>query len=72
MVLNSALRSLNSVDDLARPGQTLHHLLAFFPSPDSVLALLEQIIQVIGLVHVFKKFGLHLILRVSIYSLVIV
>lgn len=43
---------LNLTNNLASPRQTIHHLLALLPSPNSVIALLEQIVQLAGPVHV--------------------
>lgn len=52
---------LHLADNLGGPRETLHHLLALLASPKGVVALFEEIIQLVGTVHVFKKFTLHLV-----------
>lgn len=50
---------LDLVNNLARPSQTLNHLLALLPSPDREITLLEQLIQFRSLVHVLQQLALH-------------
>ena len=56
---------LHLTDNLAGPRQTLHHLLALFPSADCVVAFLEQVVEFLVTVHVLEKLALHLILSKS-------
>ena len=56
---------LHLTDDLARFRQRLDHLLTFFPSSDSMVAFLQEIVKFIDTVHMFKEFSLHFIFRVS-------
>jgi hypothetical protein len=53
---------LDLVDDLLCLGKALYHLLAILPPLDSVLGLLEQLIQFVCLVHVGEKLTLHILL----------
>jgi hypothetical protein len=55
------LELLHLVDNLLRLGQALYHLLAVLTSPDCVLGLLEELVELIGLVHVGKEFTLHVL-----------
>jgi hypothetical protein len=58
---NVDAKSLHLADNLLGATQALHHLLAFLPSPDGVIALSEQIVQLLGSVHLFEKLALHLV-----------
>lgn len=56
---------LHLADDLAGAAEALHHLLALLPSAYGVVALLQQIIQLVVAVHVLQQFTLHLVLGES-------
>ena len=45
--------SLHLTHDLTSLAQALYHLDAFLPSPDRVVAFLQQVVELIGAVHVF-------------------
>ena len=53
---------LNLADNFAGTAQALDHLLALLPPADGVVALLEQIVQLVVAIHVLQKLALHLIL----------
>ena len=58
-------QSLHLTNNLTRPTQTLDHLLALLPSPDGVVAFLEEVVELVGSVHVFEEFALHFVFCVS-------
>ena len=53
---------LDLADDLARASEALDHLLALFPPADGVVALLEQVVQLVIAVHVLEQLALHSVL----------
>lgn len=53
---------LDLADNLASTAQTLDHLLTLLPPADGVVALLEQIVQLVVAIHVLQKLALHLVL----------
>jgi hypothetical protein len=55
------LELLHLVDNLLRLGQALHHLLTVLAPPDRVLGLLEELVELIGLVHLGEKLALHVL-----------
>lgn len=65
MILRMAFLLLHLADNLTGTRQTLHHLLAFFPPADRVVALLQQVVEFGITVHVFEQLTLHLVLRES-------
>jgi len=52
---------LHLTNNLTRLRQRLHHLQTFLPSADCIVALLEQLIDLVGTVHVLEEFALHLV-----------
>ncbi len=57
-------RLLHLTDNLLCATKTLDHLLAFLPPPDGVVALLEQIVKLVGPVHLLQQLALHVFFRV--------
>lgn len=53
---------LHLADNFAGSPQRLHHLLALLPPPDSIITLLEQVIEFISTIHILKELFLHLVL----------
>ena len=52
---------LHLADNLAGFAQTFHHLLAFFPPSDCVVALLEKFVEFLCSVHLLEQFSLHFV-----------
>jgi hypothetical protein len=52
---------LHLTNNLTRLRQRLHHLQTLLPSADRIVALLEQLIDLVGAVHVLEEFALHLV-----------
>jgi len=52
---------LHLTNNLTRLRQRLHHLQTLLPSADRVVALLEQLIDLVGAVHVLEEFALHFV-----------
>lgn len=50
---------LNLANDLARPRQALHHLLALLAPADGVVRLLQQVVHVLLPVKLLEELGLH-------------
>lgn len=65
MKTGRTLALLHLADNLACFRQRLHHLLAFFSSPDRVVAFFEEVVKFVDAIHMFEQFSLHLILGVS-------
>lgn len=57
---------LNLADNLAGLGKRLNHLLALFPPSGCEVALLQQVVELIGSVHVLQKLLLHFVLGESV------
>lgn len=60
--VRTSLVLLDVAHDFTSLPKRLHHLLAFLPPADCVVALLEEIIQLVDPIHVFEQFSLHLVL----------
>lgn len=56
---------LNLTDNFTSLAERFNHLLTFLPSADCKVALLEEVIERIGSVHVFEQFALHFVLGKS-------
>ena len=56
--------SLHLADNLASLAQTLDHLQTLLPPPDGVVALFEEVVNLIGAVHVLQELTLHLVFGV--------
>jgi len=52
---------LHLTNNLTRLRQRLHHLQTLLPSADRIVALLEQLIDLVGAVHVLEELALHLV-----------
>jgi hypothetical protein len=50
---------LNLTNNLARPRQTLDHLVALLAPADSVVRLLQQVVHVLLSVELLEELGLH-------------
>jgi len=61
LVFRTTAVLLHLTDNLACFAQTLHHLHTFLAPSDSIVALLEQVVEFLRSVHLFEKFALHLI-----------
>lgn len=59
-------RLLDLAHDLAGLAEGLNHLLALLPPANGVVAFLEEVVDVIGPVHVLQQFALHFVLCESI------
>ena len=62
--------SLHLAHDLTGLAQALYHLDAFLPSPNRVVAFLQQVVELIGAIHVFKQLALHFFFGMSVLILV--
>ena len=58
--------SLHLTDNLTRLAETFDHLHTFLTPPNGVVALLEQIVNFIGPIHMFEELPLHLVFGVPI------
>ena len=58
---------LHLTNNLLRPGQTLDHLLTLLPPTDGVLALLEQVVEFLRLVHLLEQLALHVFFGVPVH-----
>lgn len=56
---------LNLTDNFTSLAERFNHLLAFLPSADCEVALLEEVIERIGSVHVLEQLALHFVLGES-------
>ena len=56
---------LDLTDNLTGPRQRLDHLLALLSPSNGVVALLEELFEFIGSVHVLEQLSLHFVFRVS-------
>jgi hypothetical protein len=56
---------LHLTDNLARSPKALHHLLALLSASDRVVALFQQVIQLVVAVHVLEQLPLHFVLAES-------
>jgi hypothetical protein len=56
-------RLLHLVYNLLCLCQAFHHLLAILPPPDCVIGLLQQLVKLVGLVHVGEQLALHVLPR---------
>jgi hypothetical protein len=57
---------LHLANNLARSAKTLHHLQTLLPSPNGVVALLEQIVEFLSAVHLLEEFSLHFFFGVPV------
>ena len=58
--------SLHLTDNLARPGQRLDHLLTLFPPPDCEVAFFQELLKLVGAVHILEKLTLHFVFRMPV------
>ena len=63
-MLMLSVRSLHSANNLTSLAQRSDHLQTLLPPPNSIVALLEQIIQLLCPVHLLQQLALHLVFRV--------
>ena len=64
-----AVALLDLADNFTGLAQAFHHLLAFFAPSDRIVALFEQIIQLLCPIHLLEKFSLHFVFGMSVRSL---
>lgn len=60
---------LHLTNNLARPTQALNHLVALLAAADGIVTFLEQLLELVGAVHVLEELSLHFVFRVSVTSL---